>query len=754
MYIGRRIWRFGRVHARTPIARNRPQFGHNLPPQLALQRLYTRHASSLANSLTIPGAPIADIHKGYHSLIDELKLPENKQRTRTLWRSETASILSAEEIDFMIKRLVESGRPFDMDLVVCILADMETFFHLDPKTVQPTIIDALTRAGDCSRLFRWYLWLPKLPGHITASRDQYHALFELCGKQKDAATLPDSVAYMSRSAARPNLDTLRVALQAGFDADVDNDTFLRMFRDLAKALVPFDPAMRILIGENCPDDPIRARRILSLYAKATGSVSKAAYHTYHACERLREESRLKGVKAAIELYRTLQLDENSPQMEKNAAMFAIFAHAQSTGDLELLSQEFDRVLNNRDWAVLIRNLCSYSRINDALFAYRQAKKQGINPDFRIVYPMIKHLCRTSARVPSKRDIDQAYVLYQDLLEAEAASGTAYQPDAALYQSLLSGISASPLVSEYYELGLSIMDDMLARNVALRDSRTASAVIVMMMKYSDSYTAAFHVYRKLRRPLDAVGYVIVLDCFCKLDLGPEPSVQYCFDMIRDMRAARVEVNSRVYSIMLRQFARFYTQPDQRRLLAGDSDLYNRVTSSIRRLHDFLTIDGSFTPDVALWTQLMDTYQRLGCFGDAMRVWDSLYLSGQISGPAVSIIFDACGFAGEEEAARQILVRLDKAGYTMHQNNWQAYVECLCRVGNIDEALRVVCIDMAAAGGVIVPNADTAMIVRKFSRRYGLEGEVNNRIKRYLPEVWKSMMAKELAGGLKHEVYHPG
>jgi pentatricopeptide repeat protein len=167
------------------------------------------------------------------------------------------------------------------------------------------------------------------------------------------------------------------------------------------------------------------------------------------------------------------------------------------------------------------------------------------------------------------------------------------------------------------------------------------------------------------------------------------------------------------------------------------LLHRIATAIRRTHDHLTLDASVTPNAHVWTQLMDAYQRCGYFVDAYRVWDVMYLSGQYDSVSVTVILDGCGFAGARDVALKIWTKLHNDGYSFDQANWKAWLECLCRLGNLDEAVKLLCMEMGEGQKDVAPDETCVRIVLSFASAQNQQGEVRSRVRRYLPELWKTL-----------------
>jgi len=246
------------------------------------------------------------------------------------------------------------------------------------------------------------------------------------------------------------------------------------------------------------------------------------------------------------------------------------------------------------------------------------------------------------------------------------------------------------------------------------------------------------YREHRYNLDERGFSAVLKAYCRLSFRGDlqiPLITQYFSIVNDMRVQKVPITPRVYTIILHQIGimAMNTRYDHRVL--------ERLVATIRRVHDFLTLDASISPDAALWNQLMSTYARLGCFGDACRVWEVMYLTGRYDQISVSIILDACAYAGELRTAHSIRRKLTKAGFAFDMRNWNTWLECLCRLGKFDDAINVVSSEMGNDG--MKPNVESVRIIVKFARRDGCSKELLSRLQNLLPaDLWQRLPAEIL------------
>jgi len=193
----------------------------------------------------------------------------------------------------------------------------------------------------------------------------------------------------------------------------------------------------------------------------------------------------------------------------------------------------------------------------------------------------------------------------------------------------------------------------------------------------------------------------------------------------MRRAGHSLTVEVYTIFLQQ------------LSLGKSLTRHDLRVSIRKIHNHLVLDTSLSPDIALWNQLMDAYQRAGSFLDAGIIWDTIFISNQYDNTSVSIILDACAYAKAWSVATNICSRLFDQGFTFSQRNWHGWLECMCRLGKLNDAVKLMCMEMGKPQHDVAPDVESVRILLKFAKGTNQKADVQSHIKQYLPTLWESL-----------------
>ncbi|KAH9836938.1 uncharacterized protein C8Q71DRAFT_834002 [Rhodofomes roseus] len=419
------------------------------------------------------------------------------------------------------------------------------------------------------------------------------------------------------------------------------------------------------------------------------------------------------------------------------------------------------------WAKLVHNASVKSSAATAVALYETALKSGVRPSTALLHPVLRALCSGSLRPPTEASIDRAIDLYrqftkvhqdaesipgdgptsdaaQDQTEEGRRKSNVPTPDIAIYNTLLRAVASSANIKKYFPIALSLVEDLHSRDLAI-DAMTSTSLIVLLMRTSPTYKEAYEAYRSFtqsgKHHLDAKGYAAVLHTFYhRVPSTQIPSAHLFFQIIKDMRAAGFPASAEVYNMVLQRLAIFASKisANAKVPLEDRQAELTRVAAQIKHVHQALRLD-SLTPDTKLWTQLMDTYQRAQCFEDALSIWDIMYHSSLHDNASVSVILDACAYANAYGRATKIWDDLTATRFPLNMRHWKAWLECLCRMGRFEEALKVLCIEMDAWRGQykIAPDVECARIILSFASPKNEQEVVLERIKQYLPEIWRKL-----------------
>lgn len=658
-------------------------------------------------------------------------------RGRTGRVEETAS-LNHDQLHGILRVLARSAKKPDLALIHTILADMSSLFEVDVSShTHSAILNGFVDADDAWAALRWLVKMQDYPGNISPTLPQWHTWIQNFIPRFEQRQIVRVLRDMEATGCSPTLETYKLLFSAMFRYRPKIDVVKSILQKKSETL-PYDPTFPAFLSKGYTNFRLitlaeeAAMAYNSIYGRDEGRFEN------HCNSQLMQAYCNKDRRRTTSELEKLRSKGFSPSIE---TLKFLLAESVDVHDLKFWEESLGVTADVHIWASLIRNCVQKAgSVPKALQVYDQFISSGLTPDSKLILPIIRSICMKTLRPPRESDIDRALGIYKDFYRLTSDG----EPNAVVYNTLISALASTSDTAKYFPKALSLLEDMKSRKVAM-DSMTATSITILLLRSSTSPSEAFQAYKRVfKRPdgkpaLDAEGYVAVLNVFCRLTFGKTnihtalPPWEQYFEIVKDMREAGYPVNVKVYTIILQQLGLAATKFRQARYTSDDDqpDL-SQLERAIRKIHQLLTMDPSIQPDTVAWNTLMDAYQRAGCIRDAYRVWDTLWLSRMFDNASVSIIADACGHANALNEALQIFSRLQKVGFPLNTRNWNAWLECLCRLGRLDEAVKTLCLEMGSDGNA-APDENSVRIVLRFASGSREENQIRERIRRYLPEL---------------------
>ena len=670
---------------------------------------------------------VSSIHRSCSALATEFKDTSDISSQST--PNDDARLLS------ILQTLAVSARPEDMRGIEQILRDFYPILGMEPTSgVYTSILLGLANGGHDDQVLNFLVKMPQLPGHFTPTLEQLHAVLAACSQHSSFQLLQDIVMNFRRMGQRPTNETFAILLRSRWHIAERDDNIptinelSSVIQESARQGLAFDPVIANILHQSYADigHSSEANEILSVYKSVSSKVDEipdvgdAPYLS---------QGELPNVHDMSDVLRTTLRDSRDYteilQWERKYGTKSTIVH----------------------WSIVLNNCLRSGNFMQAFEVYDQSKKAGITPDAALIAPLLTALARLDMKDPSDESINRALAIYRDLADTVPPSmhppsskklhlnDHSTGPDMGIYNTLFRMLLASRSGTDYLSVADSLLKEMEDRHLPINSSAITASKIIIEMRRAKTYAEALEFYREHRSNLDEHGYAAVLQAYCRLSLRGSiriPLITQYFSMVNDMRVQKVPVTPKVYTIILHQIGGMTRN-------VRDHEVLECLVATIRRVHDFLTLDASISPDAALWNQLMNTYARLGCFGDACRVWEMMYLTGRYDQISVSIILDACAYAGELRTAYSVRKKLSKARFAFDMRNWNTWVECLCRLGRLEDAVHVVCSEMGDHG--MKPDVESVRIIAKFARRAGRSKEILSRLQNLLPaDLWQRLPAE--------------
>jgi len=395
----------------------------------------------------------------------------------------------------------------------------------------------------------------------------------------------------------------------------------------------------------------------------------------------------------------------------------------------------------------------------------------------------------------------------------------------------------PTRKDVWKIALRLLEDMRTFRIE-SDARFRSSFILLMIRLAPTFQTAFHVYRALVRgdrladaeafegfttdlamsnnlqfqrfELNGVEWERIIITLCHVREKPGapgmsfPPAEMFVEVVRDMQVAGWPATERMYMLyvgrLLRQARQlkvwqrdpYLTEDPEKESLEGldedeDAiwqgvtpstflDVRNSILHSIRHLHHHISVSAGITPSTKLLNAILEAYNRVAAMHDAFKLWDHIWLSQIHDNWTVSVILDTCGWGKAGHRAAQIWNNLVATDFPLNKYNWDARMECLCRIGRLNDAVKVVCLEMPqqhldnmaryeeyrrklavqVEGEVrspvrrqveeqkaavnewgVMPDAATLNVLLSFAIQTNEVHQVKEKIRRYLPTLWNSL-----------------
>ncbi|KAJ7293155.1 hypothetical protein C8J57DRAFT_17476 [Mycena rebaudengoi] len=703
------------------------------------------------------------VRRHYFPLISELDRLKAEPGAQPL-----PPLLTRKQLVTLLDLLATSGRPPDLECIRQMFAHLPVHFDTAvTPDLHTVVLAAFMRQGYVPIALGWIAEIPNLPPNEPPTRDHFHTFIRGCGPHVKAPFLRGVVVNkMRRAGCRPDTETFTLLARAYLRNSIYAktihvpETYGTLFADMKAQRLDGDPSILALFTKHYMEHGFQqyAEDLESMYHSHFPDVVPLEDQQRTAWfSQLKATSQAEGVDAAITLYRQLA-SEGCPAAPETFR--AILGSSRTVEDLATVGEELGLRAGAAEYTVLVNNNVWVRKVHDAVDVYEAARAAGIVPVAGLVGPLIRALSAPDNRKDHfhNRNLDTALGLYTDLDAAfpapEPGSPEALAlndhtehsegPDIDIYTSLLRGLSMSSNVKTAVPVFEALLEDMKSRGINATTAMKLSHLIIDM-RNCDDLDAAFECYRARREGLTEYGYLAVLHAFSRLSLrmGHPDRMQSYFDIVEHMRKAGFRITDRVYTDVLQQFAELAAMRKKEWRKGKDPalplppELFADLAEATRQIHDVLTLDPAIPPASAVWNQLMDTYQRIDDFADCYRVWEMLYVSGVYGPISVSIIFDACGHAGQLEIARKTIRQLFSVNYVFNLHNWNTLIECLCRMNRMSDALHVLCVDMGSVGQNVKPDVSSVKILLQAAESKIQYNTILQSVRRHLPELWADL-----------------
>ncbi|KAJ4485018.1 hypothetical protein C8J55DRAFT_34216 [Lentinula edodes] len=625
------------------------------------------------------------IHRDYPLLTWEIR--QLKQARQNL--------LDKNDIETMLEALALSALPEDLSRIEQILSDMKIVYDVPPSSETHTvIIRALIQKGTFQSVKLWLEHMPKKPGGVEPTIGHYHLVLEAGPRFCTFKNMMQLVREMRQRGCEPTNDTFKLLAQARWltttrvsRIPLPSD-FTPIFRHMQEIGLPYNTTVADMLHVMYLDKQRfrYAEEIMVLYNDSYSDLLPPGLSWENEwLLRLSAAVKEGGVATGLKLISQYREEGGKPSVRTLGVFMqriTRFEHLCSVRD------QLGIAPSQEQWSMLLSKCVKRGTISEMLECYNEIRNEGVMPTASAISRLIQSVLAS----PLSDAVDTSFKIFNDftdslpdrcdLLERETQRSLA-----DLFSNMLREVTQHS--DNYAPMKELILKEAEVHNVPLQ---SASAYLTAMsMNSARTERDAMEAYRESRHILDEAGYLTVLDILSRISWSDRmeprvPTISFYFEVVKDMKAARYSVTMTIYLILLRSLRQLASRTSKS---VGFLHLRHDTLAATRQTHDLITLDSSISPNIGLWNALLENYRQLGSFPDALRVWDTMYISRTFDRASVNIILTTCREAGGLDMAGQIKSKLERSGYVFDNYNWKAWIACLCDAGRMNDALRDMC-----------------------------------------------------------------
>lgn len=433
------------------------------------------------------------------------------------------------------------------------------------------------------------------------------------------------------------------------------------------------------------------------------------------------------------------------------------AGATSVDILMFLQVIMDVEGTPKAWLTVMKNALMKSGAREAIEVYRAARLNGIQADAAMLGPLIHDL--TSLRFRNlDAMLDKALELFANLdRESPLPDGDEKRSDETIiYNRLLRSLAASSNTTKYIPIALELLDEMRRRNVNM-DAMSITSIVIMLIRSASNFDEAAEAYRLVtgsnKNLLDHKGYIAVFNSVCDLEFRdpnstdiygrshlmlPPPSLYY--QIIQDMQGLGYPKTVEMYTTLLYRHGILATRvrniKDPKRRGEGLTTMLDVIEATHREVNADPDIK---MPDGHVQNALLDAYNRVGSMTRVLEVWSLQVVSRKVDNASVSIILDAIGHNRAHDKFDVIYNQLIESKFLWNRRNYNALLECLCRLGRLDSAMNFALKNMAEHDDTKMrPDVETLKVLTTFGMQSNRGKEVIKQLKTRLPELFQKLL----------------
>lgn len=379
-------------------------------------------------------------------------------------------------------------------------------------------------------------------------------------------------------------------------------------------------------------------------------------------------------------------------------------------------------------------------LKDAIQLFQDMCHESIEPNYRVITSLMNIASSKSATL---KDLDTLAVLVKEFRQTSDL-------DTRAYNSLMYGLALHGRSKQVQQL----YDDVFRDSTCQPDIATFTSLVLAYINdnYLDDAMEIYYTLRehhkkcrdkknkvKISIQLDTTFYSTLISSLsrCIENTRPQETTDDEYDssprlvtamaIFNDMRPLQIQPTTHTYTAMLHACGQY-----------RDRFVLNQIYQQIK-------VDLYLDPDIGIYNSLMDAYNRTDDGDTVLDIWQTISMPASTyhvtpDQTSVSIVFDSCGHNGLSSRAPSIWAWLKKTGFQLNTNNYNSYIECLCRErGRLgwDKAYQLVEQEMSMPKkplhGKPVMDKKTINTLISFSKKKGFSNQEIESL-----EQWKSSL----------------
>ncbi|KAI9631834.1 uncharacterized protein MKK02DRAFT_41464 [Dioszegia hungarica] len=699
------------------------------PPAPSLEDAHADFLKALSSG------SISGLRKSYDSLLGEIDLARSRGLTLDLVTERAERTLQSGEVMQAMTFLSGRSDLAALTLLKRIYGDLPKWGFPTMKKHNRTVLRGLCSAGKVEEAIQW------AEGHADADLEDWRAL--LAGAVRHELDLAPKVEERLKAQAEKDgkklssADYTLLLRHLRFDMPEDSTARRRLrqlFAETKERGIWIQREGEVeLVGIHLKLGDIgRAGKIVEAWDQGNDPILWNATLDYRIAQ-----NSVKGVEEALEEMKKLGIEPYA----KALGFLVMYQLRKDPSDIlntvDDVEVRWNAKLGSITWAEIL-NLVD---LDQRLVLYEEVRSRGVLIDTHIAKSLIFPLCALDPP-----DLPAALNVYKDLVSRNPviSTSTVRARLLAIYSTLFRAYADTHTTADP-DMPIMFLKDMRRSGLALSTSALTSLVIILIRASPDHY-AAFnnyaHMYALDPSLIDAKAYVAIISAFIahSTPASSFATPGYVMEMIKDMRKAGYPPSPEILTSLLSNYGH---QALKSRKASSDPVYRQTKLDSLHRaiteIHNTLKLESIVTPDIPLYNALMEAYARIGAYSAAFEVWDLLVerrphiprdVVRQEYAPSISVILDACGRAGQLIRAKRIWSWVQR--YNLAQRGGkveEGWIECLCRLGQIEEAAQV-----ALEGGY----KEQLRILLKFSwNDKEVYRTLPGRIKEKWPGMWEEV-----------------